>query len=482
MINPRSRSFRLVCPPERIPQVEALLHAQGFEFEAEPFSPLCRRLRHEPMPLGSSLAAFFGCVYIQDRSSMLPPLALNPQVGARVVDMCASPGSKTGFLAQLTGPQGFVLGNEPTRPRLATLRANLQALHFLHAATCSYGGEALPLLPESWDFIQLDPPCSGWGTSEKNPHVLELWKGEKITPLIVLQKKLLEKAASLLKVGGRLVYSTCTTNVAENEAQVRYAVEELGLEVLPLPPFEGFVWEEPHRGGEGTLRVDGARSQAQGFYIACFTKRGGALAPDRILEPGAAEAEGRQGADGNRRAVNGEIAKGGAESGAVGGGAFASEIAWGAAPPAPAIPTPVDAAGLLFNLKAHQCLNREHLGGDCLDLSQLPPGHLAVFGDTVRFIPQPALECLPASLTWQGANVGKWAGGKVHFSPRLRSLLPSAPPENALQLDDVSHIVRLLSGQSLQTGLRGTDTGLYWQGLPLGRVKLKSGRVLWTGK
>lgn len=373
---------------------------------------------------------------------MLPPLALKPQAGARVLDMCASPGSKTGFLAQLTGPRGFVLGNEPTRPRLATLRANLQALHFLHAATCSYGGEALPLLPESWDFIQLDPPCSGWGTAEKNPQVLELWKGEKVTPLIVLQKRLLEKAAKLLRAGGRLVYSTCTTNWAENEAQARYAVEELGLEVLPLAPFEGFVWEEPHEGGEGTLRVDGARSQAQGFYIACFTKKGGT--------PGAGDA--------------------------------AKEETVGKEQAGPDGLESADAAGLLFSLAPHQCLNQDSLAGDCLDLTQLPPGHLAVFGDNVRFIPQAALECLPSSLTWQAANVGKWAGGKVHFSPRLRSLLPALPPENALQLDDIADITRLLSGQSLLTGLRGTDTGLYWQGLPLGRVKLKNGRVLWTGK
>lgn len=436
----RHRSFRLVCPPHAVPQVEALLQAQGFVFEPEPFSPWCRRLCHEPVPLGSSLAAFFGYIYIQDRSSMLPPLALNPCAGARVVDMCASPGSKTGFLAQLTGAQGFVLGNEPTRPRLATLRANLQALHLLHAGTCSYGGEELPLLDESWDFIQLDPPCSGWGTVEKNPQVLELWKGEKIQPLIVLQRRLLEKAAQLLKVGGRLVYSTCTTNTDENEAQVRYAQDELGLQLVPLPPFAGFVWEEPQPGGEGTLRVDGARSGAQGFYIACFTKTGPSVGRVRDFCSGC-----------------------GASSGA-------------SCKPMP------PAASELFSVSPHALLDSTTLNADCLDLEQLPPGQLAVFGDTVRFIPQGALECLPAGFVWQGANVGKWAGGKVHFSPRLQSLLPAVPPLTALQLDDVASIVRLLSGQSLQSGLRGTDTGLYWQGLPLGRVKLKSGRALWTGK
>ena len=67
---PPGRSFRLVCPPDAIPAVEALLAAQGFPFEPEPFSPWCRRLTGEPGPLGGSLAAFFGLIHIQDRSSM----------------------------------------------------------------------------------------------------------------------------------------------------------------------------------------------------------------------------------------------------------------------------------------------------------------------------------------------------------------------------------------------------------------------------
>ena len=116
-VAPAGRSFRLVCPAHRIPRVEALLRAQGYAFEPEPFSPWCRRLCVEPRPLGASLAAFFGYIYIQDRSSMLPPLALAPSTGAAVLDMCASPGSKTGFLAQLVGTEGFVLGNEPSSAR-----------------------------------------------------------------------------------------------------------------------------------------------------------------------------------------------------------------------------------------------------------------------------------------------------------------------------------------------------------------------------
>ena len=273
------RSFRLVCNPGQIPSVEALLSAQGFVFEPEPFSPLARRLLQEPFPLGRSLAAFWGYVYIQDRSSMLPPLALAPGEGARVLDMCASPGSKTGLLAQLVGREGLVLGNEPARPRLATLRRNLAALNLLQAVTCSWPGESLPLPDASWDAVLLDPPCSGWGTTDKNPQAIKRWQGDRLKPMLDLQRKLLTEASRLLRPGGKLVYSTCTTNVDENEGQVRFAVEELGLEPIPLEPFPGFVFAAPELPGcEGTLRVDEGASNAQGFYIALLRKPGDSAA------------------------------------------------------------------------------------------------------------------------------------------------------------------------------------------------------------
>lgn len=259
------RSFRLVCEPDKIPLVEAALEAEGYRFAPEPFSPWCRRLLAEPRPLGSSLAAFFGYIYIQDRSSMLPPLALAPASGSAVLDMCASPGSKTGFLAQLTGPAGFVLANEPNAARLASLRANARAMNLFQIGLCSFPGERLPLFPGSWDAVLLDPPCSGWGTEEKHPRVREIWRGEKINRLVALQRALLKKAVELLAPGGRLLYSTCTTNPRENEEQTRYMEEELGLVRESIPPFPGFAYED---GEDGALLISARESSAQGFYLS----------------------------------------------------------------------------------------------------------------------------------------------------------------------------------------------------------------------
>jgi 16S rRNA (cytosine1407-C5)-methyltransferase len=239
---------------------------------------MARRLLREPLPLGSSLAAAFGCLYIQDRSSMLPPLALAPPPGAAVLDLCAGPGGKTGLLAQLAGPSGFILGNEPGKPRLATLRRNLLRQGLLACATSSRPGEDLPLPDGTWRRILLDPPCSAWGTAEKNPRVLTLWRGKKIAPLIRLQRRLLAEAVRLLRPGGFLVYSTCTTNPAENEEQVLGVRAEWGLEILPLETPPGFARLPSARPeAEGCLRVGG---DGQGFFVALLRKPAAASRPE----------------------------------------------------------------------------------------------------------------------------------------------------------------------------------------------------------
>ena len=477
------RSFRIVCRAEQVPLVEDMLSSQGFVFEPEPFSPLARRLLAEPFPLGASMAATWGLIYIQDRSSMLPPLALAPEVGARVLDCCASPGSKTGLLAQLVGSAGMVLGNEPSRTRLATLRRNLAALNLFQAATCSWPGEGLPMQPDSWSRILLDPPCSGWGTTDKHPQTTKMWQGDKVRPLISLQRTLLRRAAELLAPGGRMVYSTCTTNVDENEAQVRFAVQELGLELVQLEPFPGFVFarpELPHC--EGTLRVDEDASGAQGFFVSCLRKPGacgdagaGMLArtEENTREDGTPEVRGvaRAIAEGRPSREPENVFKPqpgrypGRQAGNRGGKSCDSR----------AKGTGRGAAGL----SGRQEVPRSLLEEAGLDPSLLPPGEMAVFNGTIHFLPAQALQVLPESLRWQGMVLGRAGARGPVFSSRLRGLInteSAAVPR--LQLDDLTALEALLQGRSLESGLSGRVANLFWKDLPLGQVALKSGRII----
>ncbi len=414
-----SRTFRLVCSKRDIPAVEELLRAQGFEFRSEPFYSMARILEKEPFPLGESIAARFGRIYIQDRSSMLPPLMLAPQSGDLVLDMCAAPGSKTGLLSRLVGRDGFVLASEPSSDRLSLLRQNLRKTQSVNTATVHYESQKLPLPPESWKIIQLDPPCSGWGTLNKNPKAMDVWKDEKTVPLVNLQRKLLGKAYELLAPGGRLVYSTCTTNVQENEEQTRFAIDELGFELFALPQPEGFTIAEPLLPGmDGVLRVDGSGG-GQGFYLCGLRK------------PGDTE---------------------------------------------PYVPGTCSPPGKELNIKKTEI-------PEAVKLSQLPDGEIYQFRDKVMFMNRHALEILPAELRWQGFSIGKINKNRFKVDPYSRCLLPQEPEGSALVIEDAKDLANLLSGQSLNGPAKGKGpVGLYYKDMLLGFTGKKGNRYLWTEK
>jgi NOL1/NOP2/sun family putative RNA methylase len=166
-----------------------------------------------------------GNLYIQNAASWLPVVALNPQPGDTILDVCAAPGGKTSHIAQLTQNQAVITANDNSRPRLHKLQRNLERLgvenvtYTLHDATRL----AQKLPPESFDKILLDAPCSGEGMMRLDARKdFESWSTAHIKRLQQLQKKLIVQAWQLLKPGGTLVYSTCTMAPEENEAVIDY--------------------------------------------------------------------------------------------------------------------------------------------------------------------------------------------------------------------------------------------------------------------
>jgi len=166
-----------------------------------------------------------GKVYIQNAASWLPVLALDPQPGETILDMCAAPGGKTSHIAQRADNKASITANDNSRPRLHKLQSNLSRLgvqnvtYTLHDATRL----ARQFEPESCDKILLDAPCSGEGMMTlESKKDFESWSVAHIKRLQQLQKKLLVQAWQLLRPGGVLVYSTCTMAPEENEAVVDY--------------------------------------------------------------------------------------------------------------------------------------------------------------------------------------------------------------------------------------------------------------------
>ncbi len=418
------RSFRLVCTVQEKPLVEELLKLQGFSWHEETFTPNACRLLEEPFSLGLSLAAFFGFIYIQDRASMLPPVALQVPKGALVLDMCASPGSKTGQLASMLGQEGFIIGNEVSPSRLATLRRNLQQMNFTQATSCCYEGQNLPLPDAFFDYIQLDPPCSGWGTIERNPQVMDMWKDEKTLPLIRLQKELLQEANRLLKPGGTMVFSTCTTNIEENEKQVLYAQEELGLLSMPLPPLPDFVLDDALLDCGEVWRLSPRLGDTQGFFVAKLQKPQNSTAPN----------------------VSDDVFE-----------------------------NPIKTEPTLWGKELSSRIFQE----TAIDPKALPHGKICIFGDSIHFVHEKA-SLLPENFAWQGMYMGKVSkGSDIQLSPRLR-LDSSLPTVDFEGIDGINAIKGLLQGQSLTTDLKGKNALMRWNGLNLGRLKIKNKRLLWT--
>ena len=182
-----------------------------------------------------------GRIYLQELSSMVPVLLLDPQPGETVLDMAAAPGSKTTQIAALMQNRGKLFANDPSRSRFFKLKANLEAQGVQNAVLSQKPGEKFSRShPEFFDLILLDTPCSGEGRFHRaEPESFCEWKLSKIKSLVPRQKMLFYSAFQALKPGGVLVYSTCTFAPEENEGILDWALEKFGdrlsIEEIKLP-------------------------------------------------------------------------------------------------------------------------------------------------------------------------------------------------------------------------------------------------------
>ena len=161
-----------------------------------------------------------GDYYIQDESSMLVSHLLSPRPGELIADLCAAPGGKTTHLAQLMKNTGQIYALDEYPHKTALIRENADRLRIniirpLTADSRLWRPEKL------FDGILLDAPCTGTGVLRRRPDIRWHRKPEDIKNLAVLQSELLDHAASLIKPGGRLVYSTCSLESEENEEQIK---------------------------------------------------------------------------------------------------------------------------------------------------------------------------------------------------------------------------------------------------------------------
>jgi 16S rRNA C967 or C1407 C5-methylase (RsmB/RsmF family) len=220
-----------------------------------------------------------GSCYVQEAASMFVERCAET-VGRlgnieRVLDLCAAPGGKATHLASLF-PDSLVVCNEAIRSRAGTLEENMAKWGTPNVVITSSDPAKFAALPGFFDFVLVDAPCSGEGMFRKDPEAMKEWSPEHVKHCAARQRRILHDVWNALKPGGFLLYGTCTWNREENENTVRYIVESLGAETVPVDPeFTRTAGIAPSvAAGVAACRFYPHRNLNEGLFLALLRKHG----------------------------------------------------------------------------------------------------------------------------------------------------------------------------------------------------------------
>ncbi|CAM5193217.1 NOL1/NOP2/sun family putative RNA methylase OS=Ureibacillus acetophenoni OX=614649 GN=SAMN05877842_10619 PE=3 SV=1 [Ureibacillus acetophenoni] len=190
--------------------IDEFLHKNPFTLERIPWVETGFFYTHNDRP-GKHPYHESGLYYIQEPSAMAVGEFVDPKPGERVLDLCAAPGGKTTHLASKMKGEGFLLSNEIHPARAKILSQNVERMGIKNTVVTNETPERLAeRFPSFFDRILVDAPCSGEGMFRKDEEAREHWSLENVEICASRQIDILKSAATMLKPGGRLVYSTCT--------------------------------------------------------------------------------------------------------------------------------------------------------------------------------------------------------------------------------------------------------------------------------
>lgn len=210
-----------------------------------------------------------GAYYVQEASSMMLEQAFKSARShlsgpLKILDLCAAPGGKSTHLASLCGEGDILVCNEVIRSRVSVLAENLRKHGYHNTIVTNADSSAFERCGEVFDVVLVDAPCSGEGLFRKDPAAMQEWNPENVNTCELRQKRILDSVVKCLKPGGMLIYSTCTYNPGENEAQVEMLCQQ-GFEMFPFP-----VNGTEHN----TYQCYPHRFRGEGFFIALMRKSG----------------------------------------------------------------------------------------------------------------------------------------------------------------------------------------------------------------
>lgn len=215
---------------------------------------------------------FDGYFAVQDESSCLAVKAAGIKEGNLVVDMCAAPGGKTMYAAELAGDKGLVISRDVSNDKTELIEENVERLGYNNVRVEVYDACVLDdNLINKADVVLCDLPCSGLGIMGRKNDIKYNISREKISQLSTLQRQMLENGARYVKSGGVLVYSTCTITKEENEDNVKWFIDNFDFELDSVSPYFPNSLED--RASKGYITLLQGIDKCDGFFIARFIKR-----------------------------------------------------------------------------------------------------------------------------------------------------------------------------------------------------------------
>ncbi len=233
-----------------------------------------------------------GGFYVQDASSMIYQQIMERicdlisaghgrPVPVSLLDFCAAPGGKTTAMINAVPDGSVVTANEYVPSRGKILRENLEKWGYPYVLTTGSSSSDYATLPEIFDIIAIDAPCSGEGMMRKDGEARRQWSGKLVAECAALQREILRDVAVTLRPGGWLIYSTCTFNTAEDEENARFIHDELGLKPVSAARLglAGIEAVSPALADD----VEGLRfmqhlTRGEGLFVSVF-RREGSLEP-----------------------------------------------------------------------------------------------------------------------------------------------------------------------------------------------------------
>ena len=235
---------------------------------------------------GSLSCHHSGAIYMQDISAMSTVIATDIKEGALILDSCSAPGGKTTQLAAAAGKNGIVVANEYDKKRCRILQGNVERMGAANTVVCNLDTAVLAeLYPNLFDLVLCDAPCSGEGMFRKNVRAIEEWSEENVKMCAERQREILFNVAKCVKPGGRLLYSTCTFALDENEENVAWFLNtHKDFILVPVTQklrdhtSDGIMLDGCEIDMTMCRRIYPHRSRGEGQFIALFERRADAEA------------------------------------------------------------------------------------------------------------------------------------------------------------------------------------------------------------